>query len=216
MEITDETLIAMKDKTKRMHRKLLRETKNLSVKEKIEHICDYFTKNYKYDYSILNPQNCQPRKPIVKRVPYYKNHYECTTVQKILNVDVDGEKLTLSPSLHLMKLGTCSTFSAEMKYFLTKFGVKYKEINEVSICYDRDYPKTKYGKIRPMLHYYLVTKFDNELYKIDIAGAIMAKDYNEKSEDGTRVDFAAMTKTKNPHKSPFEKLFKKQEQEKNA
>ncbi|MBO4412443.1 MAG: hypothetical protein J5779_00285 [Clostridia bacterium] len=217
MKITEETLLAMRDKTNREHKSLLKKTKDMKVLQKIEYICNYFVDNYGYDYSVLNPQGCKKRKQLVKRVFYYKKNYDCTTVQTILNENVNEKKIELSPSLHLMKLGTCSSFSAEMEYFLAQFEIPYKKFNEVAICYDKDYPGAKNGKLRPMLHYFLAAKIDGQLYKIDIASAIMAKDFNQIEEHKTKINCAPIQKTNNPHKSAFDKLFQKQlETEKNT
>jgi len=176
------TIVYMKKKNDEERELLKKEASKFSSEfDKMQYICQKFLKEYSFDYSVLNSveelQN--KRQPWVRKFDYNGEEYECETWW---SEDVDEKYgISLSPSVHALKMGTCSIFSKELKWFCEEFGIKCDIRNMICNCYDGFENENVRPKVREMNHFYVVMNLDGEEYKVDIAGAMMAKDYRKEN-----------------------------------
>ena len=147
--------------------------------DKFSYICSEFLKNYEFDYSLLAPYDEGERCFETRKFEYDGGRYYSRSYEHIDPLEKYG--MSVSPSLHALKAGTCATFSRELEVFAKEFGVNYKKINKPVMCYDALYKKN--NGLREMMHYYMVLDLDGEKYKVDVAGALMAMDYKKKNPD---------------------------------
>jgi len=146
--------------------------------DKIQYICNCFLKDYRFDYSVLiSKTETEDRPQEYVTFEWQGGSFMNATVAMVSPDEKHG--ISLSPSVHALKMGTCAIFSAELEWFAKEFGIKCERIQKVMFCYD-DYKKVKSeNKIRQMIHHYVVMDLDGSKYKIDVAGALMAMDYNK-------------------------------------
>lgn len=172
--------------------------------DKVASLCkDFLT--YEYDYSVLMSQDGsgKPRVQKEKSFSYNGETYYSGTVRMI---DPDPKHhLALSPSIHALKMGTCASFSRELEWFARELGLEYEIVDTCTVCYDNFSSRTEKPILRDMLHRYIVLFLDGMKYKIDIAGALMAKDYKSKHQDSkiSAGDFVLVDKDS---KNPFDQL----------
>ena len=173
--------------------------------DKVASLCNDFLTSYEYDYSVLMPQDGseKPRMQKEKSFSYNGKTYYSGTVRMI---DPDPKHhLALSPSIHALKMGTCASFSRELEWFAKELKLKYEIVDTRAVCYDNFSSRTEKPILRDMLHRYIVLFLDGMKYKIDIAGALMAKDYKRKHPD-SKISAGDFVLVDEDSKNPFDQL----------
>lgn len=183
--------------------------------DKMQELCYEFLKGYDFDYSILSNVLIEPDgRPLEKRTFTHEGEEFEAFSEDCLQAD-EETGVSLCPSLHALKLGTCKYFTAELEYFAKLLGIKYRKVCRTEICYDGyGFKKKSEGQdfdvgseLKPMIHHYIIMELGGEEYKIDIAGAIMARDFRKAHPD-TKVRPIKFIFVKPESANEFEELFK--------
>lgn len=208
------TIAYMKKKNDEEREFLKEEASKFSTEfDKMQFICQKFLKEYSFDYSVLNSveELKNKRQPWVRKFNYNDELYECETWW---SEDVDEKYgISLSPSVHALKLGTCSIFSKELKWFCEEFGIKCDIKNKMCNCYDGYESEIVKPKIRQMNHYYVIMNLDGNEYKVDVAGAMMAMDYKKKNPE-IKLDPAEFMFVDKDKENVFDDLVKNSDEPK--
>ena len=161
-------------------------------------------KDFEFDYSVLiSDDELEDRNQKEKDFIVDGKRYFGKTARA---VDfIDGYDYPVCPSIYALKMGTCAYFSREIEYFAKQFGVEYEHRNEVKVCYDGYGQNKGDDRLRPMLHHYTVLTIDGVECKIDIAGAIMARDYVKNK--GANLNASDFVLTEDVEGDPFNCLI---------
>lgn len=195
--------------------------------EKIKFVVDYFLNNlspeqtalidevpisklslFKYDYSFLQGHNDQfTRKQEVRE--YAPGRYGYTLSQCDC-IRYEDELIHIYPNVYALKMATCIMFANELKRFAVEFGIDCEIVNKLTPCYDfykgqtSEYKPLETDRIINMNHYYNIFEFDGVKYKIDIAGALTAADFNANHPE-QKIDLTKFYFSTDLSENPFEK-----------
>lgn len=162
-----------------------------------------------YDYSYLEDFGATTARQ--KKERRYNKFFTGVTLP-MADIDRRGdEKINVYPTIFALKLGTCIMFAAEIQRFCHDFGIKGKIVSEPAYCYDHfdgkstEFEDIKTDRIIKMLHYYNVVEIGTKKYKIDIAGYLMAEDYNTNHpQNPINPQYFYFSTT---HENPFDQLI---------
>ena len=166
--------------------------------------------DFKYDYSYINASETPFAR---KQIPVKSPIGEGTTFSIGLHDrDVPGRPM-IYPSVLALKLGTCKIFSHELARLFYSANIKCDifETEYAVDCYDifngtdEDGNRINVNTIKPIHHIYNIITIDNKQYKVDIAGYLTAKDYNQFNPDGIKnpIDINKFILTEDLENNPF-------------
>lgn len=173
---------------------------------------------FEYDYSFLQGNREQFTRKQTPR-EYEKGKFAISLSHADNDLRVKPH-IRIYPNVYTVKRGTCIMFASELKRFAVDFGIDCEIVDEFTVCYDHYDGETSEGdayktdRLVEMHHYYNVFNVDGETFKIDIAGALTAMDFNKnhKEQKINVKDFYFTDKLKN---NPFNNIQIKQETKEN-
>ena len=178
--------------------------------ERFAFVCSKFLNEYEFDYTALRAVNEPDFRRLKNKRFVYKGKSYVGATNKLVDF-INNHKRPVCPSLHALKMGTCIYFSREIETLAEEFGVQYEHIERDMLCYD-GYEKLKpEERIRKMDHHYSHLFINNETYKVDIAGGLMAMDYskeNKHANDYKHILPEQFVLTRNLNSNPFEEIAK--------
>lgn len=176
--------------------------KQNSPAEQIQFVADYFlnklpvetiakiddvkkseVRPFIYDYSFLDDFSSALIR--TKKPRQYAGNFYTTTQGPADDARFGTEHIKIYPTIYPLKMGTCVMFASEIQRFCHEFGVNGKIVDNFSFCYDNYDGKSTTGEviktdqICKMHHYYNIITIDGISYKLDIAGALTALDFNQ-------------------------------------
>lgn len=167
---------------------------------------------FKYDYSFLEDYATHMVREKESR-RYNGSRFGITLQQA--DVDKRGkEKINIYPTTYSLKMGTCIMFAAEIQRFSHDFGLPCEIVDEMAYCYDKFDGKSTEGepiktnRIVKMHHYYNILTIDGKKYKLDIAGALTAQDFN-KEHPTIKIDPSVFYFSEDFSSKPFEDRYNK-------
>lgn len=194
--------------------------------QKLEFVVNYFLNNlpieiiaeidgvspdkvlpFEYDYSFLQGNNEQFTRDQKVR-PYAPGKYAISISHADNDVRVKPA-IPIYPSVYTSKMATCIMFACEIQRFAVDFGLDMKIVNKFANCYDFYSGKTSENqplstdRIINMLHYFNVVTIDGKEYKIDVAGALTAADFN-KNHPKQPIDLLKFYFNENIEENPFD------------
>ena len=125
------------------------------------------------------------------------------------DIRVGLEHISIYPTIYALKLGTCKMFANEIRRLCHDLNIKCKIHDELANCYDKFDGTSTTGKpintnrIMKMHHYYNIITIDDVDYKLDIAGALTAMDYNQ-NQTGLLIDPARFYFSQEFETNPFD------------
>lgn len=218
-DLSFDTIKNLKDCNHALRLKLRDEARAFSSEfERMQHVCKKLLTEYEFNYSELYFFNelDNGRQHKTKKFNYNGKEYKAYAIDmKSAIFDIDEEKPNETPVfhyVHALKMGVCKSFAHEIEWFAKEFGLK----SEIVVCDTIGYdgwvnPKGEYTS--PVLtkqeHFYNVVNLDGVEYKIDIAGALMAKDYGKRFPNSQVSPQQFVMVDKNA-KNPFVVEYQKQ------
>lgn len=200
---------------------IARAMKGKTDREKFEIFVREIVNNYTYDYSVVkSPLELDRRRQVNHRAMYKGEAYFGKFVT-LLDFYKDTS-INVSPTLHLFKAGTCVSYTQELLCLAKEAGVKIKDVHTSEYFYDGY--NTMVGAVKvdgvPEIwktgHVYAVAELDGKPCKIDIAGALVAKDYlktHKVSPERQKELKSAFLFAEPNAKNPFEELCKQNMEE---
>lgn len=189
-DISYDALKNLKDCNHELRLKLKDEASAFSSEfDKMQYICQKFLTEYEYNYSGLTYinefYNGRPHK--TKTFVHNGKSYKACAINVYNAIFDDGDKKPNETQVfhyvHALKMGVCKSFAQEIEWFAKEFNLKSEVVKCGTIGYDGWVnPKGEYTfpVLTEQEHFYNVVTLDGVEYKIDIAGALMAKDYSKR------------------------------------
>ncbi|MCQ2555716.1 MAG: hypothetical protein MJ149_00080 [Clostridia bacterium] len=134
-------------------------------------------KPFMYDYSFLDSKVAKKE---FKKVEYAEGHIG----QSWANVDIDrrNKQADIYPSTYALKMATCTMLAREMMRICLDLGIDAEVKNASAYfydCYENEKDKVYLDNINLTRHYWIEIKLDGVIYKVDLAGALVAEDWNK-------------------------------------
>lgn len=171
----------MLKKSNNVREGLLNEAERYNTKEEqLKFICDIMVNAYTYDYSVVFQKT---KDGFIDESKFWQRCFSIdgktfsTASLKMIYPSTRYKNISLSPSVHAIRMGTCATFSAEIAWFCEELGIPYSRKKDLLDCFDN---LNTPNAIVPVTHEWVEIELDGKKKKIDIAGAIMAKDLKSK------------------------------------
>jgi len=167
----------------------------VAPEDKLSYVCRVLLQECTFDYSSLTGlSELQEKRPFETQVfesegKRYMISAWTDDNNAVETLDENNEVIGLDKEhrvyhfVHALKRGTCISFSAEVSWFASHFGLECERLNTSAWCYDGYKTVPEDQRIKKMSHYYNKVKIDGEWYVVDIAGALMALDYNKNNAD---------------------------------
>lgn len=179
---------------------------NLSIEEtaKLDSTTTEIVMPFIYDYSFVEDYKTFARDQFGRE---YEPGVFCCSLPMAMNDDVNHD-LCVFPALFATKMGTCIMFANEIARIGLDLGFECEIVQSIEPFYDNfngfntNKEPVHTDQITKMRHYYNIVTLDGKKYKIDIAGALSAMQFNVNHPENP-IDINQFYFSTDLHSKPF-------------